>query len=93
MRSAKNFNSNSAEKRTKSSNKCPKPQEQKYTATKKSGEQVGRALVGMEFETLQDREACHAEATRLLGTTIQGIHELPDVVRRRVLDRMSPMEK
>ena len=58
-----------------------------------SGEQVGRALVGMEFETLQDREACHAEATRLLGTTIQGIHELPDEVRRRVLDRMSPMEK
>ena len=58
-----------------------------------SGEQVGRALVGMEFETLQDREACHAEAIRLLGTTIQGIHELPDEVRRRVLDRMSPMGK
>ena len=37
--------------------------------------------------------ACHAEATRLLGTTIQGIHELPDEVRRRVLDRMSPMGK
>ena len=34
-----------------------------------------------------------AAAAELLGTTIQGIHELPDEVRRRVLDRMSPMGK
>ena len=58
-----------------------------------SGEHVGRALVGLEFETVEDREACRAAAAELLGTTIQGIHELPDEVRRRVLDRMSPMGK
>ena len=58
-----------------------------------SGEHVGRALVGLEFETVEDREACRAAASELLGTTIQGIHELPDEVRRRVLDRMSPMGK
>ena len=58
-----------------------------------SGEHVGRALVGLEFETVEDRDACRAAAAELLGTTIQGIHELPDEVRRRVLDRMSPMDK
>ena len=58
-----------------------------------SGEQVGRALVGMEFESVADRDACRDAAAKLLGTTIQGIHELPDEVRRRVLDRMSPMDK
>lgn len=56
-----------------------------------SGEQVGRALVGMEFETLEDRDTCREKAMQLLGTTIQGLHELPDEVRHRVLDRMSPM--
>jgi hypothetical protein len=44
----------------------------------------------MEFETLEDRDACRVAASKLLGTTIQGIHELPDEVRHRVLDRMSP---
>jgi threonine dehydratase len=58
-----------------------------------SGEQVGRALVGMEFETLEDRDACRTAAGKMLGTTIQGIHELPDEVRHRVLERMSPMER
>jgi threonine dehydratase len=58
-----------------------------------SGEHVGRALVGMEFESVADRDACREAASKLLGTTIQGIHELPDEVRRRVLDRMSPMDK
>ena len=58
-----------------------------------SGEQVGRALVGLEFETVADRDACREAAAKLLGTTIQGLHELPDEVRRRVLDRMSPMDK
>ena len=58
-----------------------------------SGEQVGRALVGLEFETVADRDACREAAAKLLGTTIQGLHELPDEVRRRVLDRMSPMER
>lgn len=58
-----------------------------------SGEQVGRALVGMEFDSVEDRDSCRESARSLLGTTIQGIHELPDDVRRRVLDRMSPMGK
>ena len=58
-----------------------------------SGEHVGRALVGMEFESVADRDACREAASKLLGTPIQGIHELPDEVRRRVLDRMSPMDK
>ncbi len=58
-----------------------------------SGEHVGRALVGLEFESISDRDACRAEAELLLGTTIQGLHELPDDVRHRVLDRMSPLEK
>lgn len=55
-----------------------------------SGEQVGRALVGLEFESLEDREACRLQAERMKGTTIQSLHELPDEVRHRVLDRMSP---
>lgn len=55
-----------------------------------SGERVGRALVGLEFESREDREACRALAQSLTGTTIQGIHELSDTVRRRVLDAMSP---
>ena len=35
-------------------------------------------------------EACRALAQSLTGTTIQGIHELSDTVRHRVLDAMSP---
>lgn len=58
-----------------------------------SGEHVGRALVGLEFETVADRDACREKAAALRGTTIQGLHELPDDVRHRVLDRMSPMNK
>ncbi|MBR3904044.1 MAG: pyridoxal-phosphate dependent enzyme [Akkermansia sp.] len=55
-----------------------------------SGEQVGRALVGMEFDTKEDRDMCREKAKQLLGTTIQGLHELPDDVRHRVLDIVSP---
>ncbi len=55
-----------------------------------SGEQVGRALVGLEFATRDDRDACRRLAESLSGTTIQKIHELTDDVRRRVLDQMSP---
>ena len=55
-----------------------------------SGEYVGRALVGLEFATREDRDACRARAEQLKGTTIQRIHELSDEVRRRVLGRMSP---
>ncbi len=55
-----------------------------------SGEQVGRALVGLEFESRADRDACRARAEEMKGTTIQSIHELRDDVRHRVLDRMSP---
>ena len=54
---------------------------------------MGRALVGLEFETVEDRDACREKAATLRGTTIQGLHELPDDVRHRVLDRMSPKEK
>ena len=55
-----------------------------------SGEYVGRALVGLEFATREDRDACRARADQLKGTTIQRIHELSDDVRRRVLGHMSP---
>lgn len=55
-----------------------------------SGEHVGRALVGMEFDTKEDRDMCREKAKHLLGTTIQGLHELPDDVRHRVLDIVSP---
>lgn len=58
-----------------------------------SGEHVGRALVGLEFETVEDRDACREKTATLRGTTIQALHELPDDVRHRVLDRMSPKEK
>ena len=58
-----------------------------------SGEQVGRALVGLEFATREDRDACRTRADRMKGTTIQRIHELSDEVRRRVLGRMSPEKK
>lgn len=55
-----------------------------------SGEQVGRAMVGLEFQTREDRDTCRALAEQMQGTTIQRIHEMPDHVRRRVLDSMSP---
>ncbi len=55
-----------------------------------SGEFVGRALVGLEFDSREDRDACRARANELKGTTIQGLHDLSDSVRRRVLGRMSP---
>lgn len=55
-----------------------------------SGEQVGRALVGLEFESREDRELCRKHAAEMIGTTIQNIHELSDEVRRRVLNTMSP---
>lgn len=55
-----------------------------------SGEHVGRALVGMEFDTKEDRDMCREKAKQLLGTTIQGLHELPNDVRHRVLDIVSP---
>lgn len=58
-----------------------------------SGEQVGRALVGLEFSTREDRDACRRLAEGLSGTTIQKIHELSDAVRHRVLDQMSPHEE
>jgi len=54
-----------------------------------SGESVGRALMGLEFETREDRDACRLHASQLIGKTIQGIHELPDDVHRRVLGQMS----
>lgn len=56
-----------------------------------SGEHVGRAMVGLEFSSKEDRDACRKRAEELRGTTIQGIHELPDKVRHRVLDQMSPI--
>ena len=62
-----------------------------YFNYKYSGEHVGRALVGLEFLTLEDRDACRAFAESMKGTTIQSIKEMPDNVRRRVLDNMSPM--
>lgn len=58
-----------------------------------SGEQVGRAMVGLEFSTKEDRDACRRRAEAMRGTTIQGIHELPDSVRHRVLDQMSPIDR
>lgn len=58
-----------------------------------SGESVGRALVGLEFATREDRDACRALAESLKGKAIQSIHELSTKVRHRVLDRMSPPEK
>ncbi|MDO5472375.1 MAG: pyridoxal-phosphate dependent enzyme [Akkermansia sp.] len=63
-----------------------------YFNYKYSGEQVGRAMVGLEFLTLEDRDACREFAESLKGTSIQSIKELPDSVRRRVLDNMSPTE-
>ncbi len=58
-----------------------------------SGESVGRALVGLDFDSLEDRDACRARAEQLKGTTIQGLHDLPDSVRRRVLGQMSPLTR
>lgn len=55
-----------------------------------SGESVGRALVGLEFASREDRDACRSRAEQMMGATIQRIHELSDDVRRRVLGRMSP---
>lgn len=63
-----------------------------YFNYKYSGEYVGRALVGLEFETVADRDACRELADQLKGTTIQSIHELRDDVRHRILDRMSPAQ-
>ena len=57
-----------------------------------SGEQVGRAMVGLEFQTVADRDACRKLAEQMQGTTIQSIHEMPDDVRRRVLASMSPIQ-
>ena len=57
-----------------------------------SGESVGRAMVGLEFASLEDRDACRRSAAKLIGTTIQTIQDLPDPVRRRVLDSMSPFD-
>ncbi len=54
-----------------------------------SGEQVGRALVGLAFDSKEDRDACRERAQELRGTTIQGLHDLSDSVRRRVLGQMS----
>jgi threonine dehydratase len=55
-----------------------------------SGEQVGRAMVGLEFQSKEERDICRKLAEQMRGTTIQRIHEMPDEVRRRVLDSMSP---
>ncbi len=55
-----------------------------------SGESVGRALVGLEFDSKADRDACRLRAEELRGTTIQGLHNLSTPVRRRILGRMSP---
>ena len=49
-------------------------------------------MVGLEFLTVEDREACRAFAESMKGTTIQSIKEMPDNVRRRVLDNMSPLQ-
>ncbi len=57
-----------------------------------TGESVGRALVGLEFATREDRDACRARANEMRGTTIQSIHDLSDSVRRRILGRMSPKD-
>ncbi len=58
-----------------------------------SGEYVGRALVGLEFDSTDDRRACSQRARELTGTTIQSIHELSTSVRRRVLGIMSPEQE
>ncbi len=58
-----------------------------------SGEHVGRAMVGLDFATPEDRTACRQVVEKLKGTTIQNITDLPVDVRRRVLNRMSPGKK
>ncbi len=55
-----------------------------------SGERVGRALVGMEFDTVEDRDRCRRQAEALSGTVIQGIREVSKSARRRILETMSP---
>ena len=57
-----------------------------------SGENVGRALVGFEFESREIRDACRIRAAEMIGTTIQGLHELTPEVRRRVLGQFSSMK-
>ena len=47
-------------------------------------------MVGLEFQSKEDRDICRKLAEQMRGTTIQRIHEMPDEVRRRVLDYMSP---
>ncbi len=56
-----------------------------------SGESVGRALVGLEFDSREDRDACRERAEQLRGTTIQGLHDLSTSVRHRILGHMSPI--
>ncbi len=58
-----------------------------------TGEHVGRAFVGFEFDSREDRDLCRMRAEQLRGTTIQEIYELSDSVRRRVLGNMSPEEE
>lgn len=56
-----------------------------------SGERVGRALVGLEFDTVEDRDICRRKAEQLAGTVIQGIQEVTGSARRRILETMSPL--
>lgn len=55
-----------------------------------SGERVGRALVGMEFDSVEDRDRCRRQAEALSGTVIQGVREVSKSARRRILETMSP---
>lgn len=55
-----------------------------------SGERVGRALVGMEFDSVEDRDRCRRQAEALSGTVIQGVREVSRSARHRILETMSP---
>jgi len=52
-----------------------------------SGEPVGRALVGMEFASEADRDACFAKVKSLVGNQIRAAEKVSDEVFYRLMGR------
>lgn len=53
-----------------------------------SGERVGRALVGMVFRLVEDREICRLAIKNMIGRNIRAVHEIPEETLERIIGKI-----
>ena len=56
-----------------------------------SGERVGRALVGLEFDSPEMRQECMDRMTKMPRNVIRAVHDVSDSARKRIMGDETPI--